>query len=99
MNRTPLDGEAIAAALESLPGWTHESDRLCKTYELGDFRRAVAFIVRLGFEAEQLNHHPELRNVYGRVTVALTTHDAGNRVTAFDVALARAAERVSGTGA
>ena len=96
MDRSPLDDGAISAALESLPGWTYGAGRLEKTFNLGDFRRAMAFIVRLGFEAEELNHHPELRNVYGRVSLSLTTHDAGNRVTGFDIAFAHAAERVAG---
>ncbi|MDQ7039338.1 MAG: 4a-hydroxytetrahydrobiopterin dehydratase [Rhodothermus sp.] len=91
----PLSREAITAALAELKGWTYADDRLQKTYTFGSFREAVSFIVRIAFEAEQLNHHPELHNVYNRVTVALTTHAAGNRVTARDVELARAIERIA----
>jgi 4a-hydroxytetrahydrobiopterin dehydratase len=54
------------------------------------FRDAIAFIVRLSYEAEALAHHPELSNVYDRVEIRLRTHDAGNRVTSLDVALAKA---------
>lgn len=91
----PLSREAIEAALTDLPGWTYAEDRLQKTYTFGSFREAVSFIVRIAFEAEQLNHHPELYNVYNRVTLVLTTHAAGNRVTARDLELARAIERIA----
>ncbi len=91
----PLRREEITAALAELEGWTYANDRLQRTYTFGSFREAVSFIVRIAFEAEQLNHHPELHNVYNRVTLALTTHAAGNRVTARDVELARAIERIA----
>lgn len=91
----PLSREAIEAALTDLSGWTYAEDRLQKTYTFGSFREAVSFIVRIAFEAEQLNHHPELYNVYNRVTLVLTTHAAGNRVTARDLELARAIERIA----
>lgn len=90
--REPLTDAACAAALAALPGWTREGNRLVKTYTFAGFREAVAFIVRLAFEAEAMDHHPELTNVYNRVRVALTTHDAGDRITDRDVALAKAIE-------
>jgi 4a-hydroxytetrahydrobiopterin dehydratase len=86
----PLDDAALNEALRGLPAWSHEDDALVRTVRLGDFRQAMAFLVRVGFEAEQRNHHPELRNVYDEVTVRLTTHDAGNLVTRLDVELAKA---------
>ena len=89
MKRKALDQDSIDLALRSLPGWEHKDDRLVKTFVLGDFCEAVAFIVRIGFCAESLNHHPELYNVYNRVRVELTTHDAGNKVTTMDIVLAR----------
>ncbi len=82
----------IAEALSTLPGWRHEGDALKKTFELGSFRNAMGFLVRIGFEAEERNHHPEIFNVYGKVEITLRTHDAGNRVTALDLSLARAIE-------
>ena len=91
----PLTRDQIEAALGELPGWTYEDDRLQKAYTLGNFREAVSFIVRLAFHAEELDHHPELTNVYNRVEVRLTTHDAGDRVTDRDVRLARAIESFS----
>ncbi|MCY4672189.1 MAG: 4a-hydroxytetrahydrobiopterin dehydratase [Bacteroidetes bacterium] len=89
MKRKPLDQDSIDKALRSLSGWECKDDRLAKTFVLGDFREAVAFIVRIGFCAESLNHHPELYNVYNRVRVELTTHDAGNKITTMDVVLAQ----------
>ena len=53
----------------------------------------MSFIVRMAFYAEQHNHHPDLRNVYNRIELRLTTHDAGNRITERDVKLAKAIER------
>lgn len=88
----PLGTKQIAVALTGLDGWTHEDDKLKKTFTLKDFRAAVSFIVRLAFFAEEQNHHPELFNVYNRVEVALTTHDAGDKVTEKDIKLARAIE-------
>lgn len=94
--RDPLDEKALAAALDSLPGWSlrrdPEGEGLTKTFELGSFRAAMAFLLRIGFEAEARDHHPEITNVYGRVGITLRTHDAGNRVTALDAELARAIE-------
>lgn len=95
MARTPLTQAEIDAALAVLPGWRHEQDRLKKTFQFQNFREAVSFIVRLAFEAEALDHHPELRNVYHTVDLALTTHDAGNKVTGMDADLARAIEKFS----
>jgi len=90
-----LTSDEIGEALSSLPGWTYEANRLKKTFALNNFREAVSFIIRMAFEAEALNHHPEIFNVYNRVRVELMTHDAGDRVTAHDVKLARAIEKFS----
>ena len=89
MATPPLPPDQIAAALQELPGWTLERDALARTFQFADFRAALAFMVRAGFEAEAMDHHPEWTNVYNRVAVRLTTHDAGNRVTAKDVNLAK----------
>ncbi|HET6569186.1 MAG TPA: 4a-hydroxytetrahydrobiopterin dehydratase [Rhodothermales bacterium] len=93
--REPLTDEQIQTALRGLPGWSHENDRLQKSFELADFQAAIAFIVHLAFSADKLDHHPELANVYNRVTISLSTHDAGNRVTEMDVKLARAIEEAA----
>lgn len=93
--REPLSNDAIREALADLPGWRHEGDALRKEFAFDDFRQALAFIVRIAFEAEQRDHHPNLSNVYNRVELALTTHDAGNRVTGKDVELAQAVEAIA----
>lgn len=94
----PLSNDAIQSALADLPGWALEDDKLSKAYKFADFREALAFIVRIGLEAETVNHHPELWNVYSCVTVMLSTHDAGNKVTQKDVDLAKAIEGIEGIG-
>lgn len=85
----PLTERDIQEALRDLTPWEVAGDRLVFTHDFGSFRDAMAFLVRVGFEAEAMNHHPEIHNVYGRVRLELTTHDAGNRVTQLDVDLAR----------
>ncbi|MEX0820842.1 MAG: 4a-hydroxytetrahydrobiopterin dehydratase [Rhodothermales bacterium] len=85
----PLNQDEIDAALKDLDGWTFDDDRLKRSFTFDDFRSAVGFIVRVAFEAEVLNHHPELHNVYNQVDIALNTHDAGGKVTAADVELAK----------
>lgn len=92
-NSEPLsEGDIRNILAEDLDGWTCEADKLEKTFELTDFRAAVSFIVRLAFYAEEMNHHPEIENVYDTVHLALTTHDAGDKVTEKDVELARKIE-------
>lgn len=93
-DRAPLADDQVRAALDALPGWTYEGNALVKTFTFGSFREAIGFIVRLAFEAEQRDHHPNLTNVYNRVEIALTTHDAGDRVTQKDVDLAQAIEQI-----
>ncbi len=94
-SRDPLSDRAIQDALAELDGWRHEDDKLKKTFELSDFRAAISFIVRMSFYAEEMNHHPELENVYNTVSIALTTHDAGGKVTQMDVDLAKKIESFS----
>ncbi|MFK7790197.1 MAG: 4a-hydroxytetrahydrobiopterin dehydratase [Phycisphaeraceae bacterium] len=92
---TPLSNDAITNALTALPGWSHADDKLSKTFKFGSFREAMGFIVRIGFEAEAADHHPELFNVYSTVEISLSTHDADGKVTQKDVDLAAAIERVN----
>jgi 4a-hydroxytetrahydrobiopterin dehydratase len=89
-------GGGVAPSLGAA-GWTWQGDALVKTFAFADFRTALAWMVRVGFEAEALNHHPEWTNVYGRVDVRLNTHDAGGKVTAKDVELARQMEAAVGS--
>jgi 4a-hydroxytetrahydrobiopterin dehydratase len=91
----PLSPEEINAALATLPGWNLTGDALAKEFKFASFREAMAFMVRVGFEAEAADHHPEWTNVYNRVAIRLNTHSAGGKVTAKDVELAQAIERVA----
>jgi 4a-hydroxytetrahydrobiopterin dehydratase len=92
--RAALSTEELRQALLSLHGWRHEDESLVRVFTHRSFRDAIAFIVRLSYEAEALAHHPELSNVYDRVEIRLRTHDAGNRVTSLDVALAKAIDAI-----
>ncbi len=92
--QTTLDRDQIERALVSLPGWELEGDALTKTFQFRSFPEAMSFMLRAGFEAEAMNHHPEWTNVYGTVTVVLSSHDAGG-VTARDVRLAEAMDRIA----
>lgn len=84
----PLDRTEIDSALAGLKGWKAEGDRLTKTFKFGDFQEAFAFMTRVAFIAEALGHHPEWTNVYNTVDIALSTHDAGDKITRRDVDLA-----------
>ena len=78
-------------------GWELSDDgkAITKTFRFRGFRDAMAWMMRAGFEAEQLNHHPEWSNVYNRVEVRLTTNDTGG-LTEKDIDLAQRMERVAG---
>jgi len=94
----PLTADEITQACTRLPGWSFERDALNKTFKFGSFREALSFMTRVGFEAEELNHHPEWTNVYNKVVVRLNTHDAGNKVTQNDVELATRMQKISWVG-
>lgn len=79
----------IAAALPDVPGWTRNGDGIERQYRFGDFTQAFGFMARVALLAEKADHHPEWSNVYNKVDIRLTTHDAGG-ISARDFALARA---------
>jgi 4a-hydroxytetrahydrobiopterin dehydratase len=89
---TLTDAE-ITTGLATLPGWAREGDEIVKTFDCGTFPAAIAFVVRIGFFAERVDHHPDLDVRWKRVRVALTTHDAGG-LTGKDLDLAREIEDV-----
>jgi 4a-hydroxytetrahydrobiopterin dehydratase len=90
----PLNSDQIKLALSGLKHWRLEDDKLLMDIKLSNFSEALSFLVKVGIEAEKLNHHPEIHNIYNKVTLKLTTHDAGNRVTEKDIVLARAIENL-----
>lgn len=94
----PLSLTEISAALSTLPGWRVDHEALAKSFTFGSFREAMSFMGRVAFEAEELNHHPEWTNVYNRVAIRLSTHDAGGKITTKDVELAARIQRISWVG-
>ena len=84
-----LSTEERAQALNDLDGWNDVQDRdaIARTFKFTDFNEAFGFMSRVALKAEQMNHHPEWFNVWNKVEITLTTHDAGG-VTQLDVELA-----------
>ena len=70
--------------------WQETDNQLKRTFEFKDFIEAFAFMTQVALIAEKMNHHPAWFNVYNRVEISLTTHDAGNTITEKDRALAQA---------
>ena len=78
----------INEELKNLPGWSVVNEKLHKEFQFESFNQAFGFMTRSAMEIEKMNHHPEWFNVYNRVTIELTTHDAGG-ITKNDVNLAK----------
>lgn len=74
--------------------WLEQNNKLVREYEFDDFKEAFAFMTKVAEVAEQMNHHPWWSNVYNKVTFELTTHDAGDKITEKDEALADAIEEI-----
>ena len=79
--------------LKELENWSFKNDGIEKNFVFKNFTEALGFIVKVGIVAEKRNHHPELFNVYNKVTIRLTTHDAKG-VTSKDFELAKAIDEV-----
>lgn len=90
-----LEKSVIETALKGLPNWELSEDGLSigRVYMFGDFNSAFGFMTRIAMMAEKMDHHPEWFNVYNKVGVTLTTHDAGG-VTQKDIDLATFCETV-----
>ena len=80
---------------ENLEGWTGGDDFITKIFKFEDFASAFGFMTQIAIIADRMDHHPEWFNVYNRVDVTLTTHDAGG-VTEKDVILATAMQKAAG---
>jgi 4a-hydroxytetrahydrobiopterin dehydratase len=83
LSQTDIDEE-----LKSLPGWSVVNEKLHKEFQFDSFNQAFGFMTRAAMEIEKMNHHPEWFNVYNKITIELTTHDAGG-ITKNDVNLAK----------
>jgi 4a-hydroxytetrahydrobiopterin dehydratase len=92
-----LTGEARAAALRGLTGWSPAAgrDAIAKSFKFADFNEAWGFMTRVALAAEKMDHHPEWFNVYNRVEIMLSTHDAGG-LSERDVRLAHAIDQLAG---
>ena len=86
--RYALSQEEIETAVASLDGWQVEDDKLIKQYKFDTFADAMGWMTRSAIIIDKMNHHPEWSNVYNRVTVMLTTHGLGNKISNLDVKLA-----------
>ena len=75
--------------------WTEEKNALVRSFRFRNFSEAFAFMTRVALLAEKMEHHPEWTNVYNKVMVKLTTHDAGNTVTEKDYTLAKLLDEVT----
>jgi 4a-hydroxytetrahydrobiopterin dehydratase len=82
-----LSDDEIQKKLGSLPEWRREGEKLVRRFQFGTFVEAFGWMSSAALVAEKLDHHPEWKNVYNKVDVELTTHDAGG-ITPFDFELA-----------
>ncbi len=90
MTDKKLTGPSRTAALASLPNWREVAgrDAIQRNLKFADFNEAWGFMARVALAAEKADHHPEWSNVYNKVEIVLSTHDAGG-LSAKDVALAK----------
>ncbi len=93
-SRQKLTDARIKEALDRMQDWTLADGKLHREYAFPDFTHAFGFMAAAATRIEALNHHPEWSNVYGKVIVDLSTHDAGG-ITAFDVELADTLEGIA----
>jgi len=90
-----LSDAEIHARLATLPGWLLAAGKLRREFRFADFSEAFGFMARAALAAEKMDHHPDWSNAWNRVTVELTTHDAGG-LTGLDFELAAAMDRLAG---
>lgn len=91
-----LEGEARVKALAGLNGWSEAADRdaIAKEFKFKDFSEAFGWMTRVALAAEKMDHHPEWFNVWNRVEVTLSTHDAGG-LTELDIRLAKKMDKLA----
>jgi len=90
-----LSAKQIDARLSTLSGWRGAKGKLHRAFTFADFSEAFAFMARAALAAEKLNHHPDWSNAWNKVTVDLSTHDAGG-ITELDFKLAAEMNRILG---
>jgi 4a-hydroxytetrahydrobiopterin dehydratase len=92
--KQPLDDAALAAARSELDGWEGDTSGITRTVSMPTFPAAIAVVDRVALAAEELNHHPDIDIRWRTLTMRLATHDAGGRVTAMDIELARRIDEI-----
>jgi len=92
-DRQKMTGKEIEQRLLALSGWSVANGKLHKEFRFTDFAHAFAFMTGGALIAERMNHHPEWSNIYNKVIVDLTTHDAGG-ITGFDMEFAARLEQL-----
>ncbi|MEV4428565.1 4a-hydroxytetrahydrobiopterin dehydratase [Streptomyces sp. R-07] len=95
MPTQPLSQKEIEDRLRELPGWSVDTDRLTRTYRLGDHFAATALVVHVAQIQQELDHHSDLTLGYNTVALAVNTHSAGGAVTEKDFELADRVERIA----
>lgn len=94
MSLTKLSDDEIASRLEGLAEWSQPGEEIQRTYRFKDFVAAMAFVAAVAEHAEKVAHHPDILIRYSRVTLSLSTHDAGG-ITDKDFDFARAADALA----
>lgn len=95
MPTQPLSQKEIEDRLRELPGWSVDSDRLHRTYRLGDHFAATALVVHVARIQQELDHHSDLTLGYNTVNLSVNTHSAGGTVTEKDFELAERVEAIA----
>lgn len=92
--RKALSPEEVTERLADLNDWGAADGKLVRKFKFANFVEAFGFMTKVAILAERLDHHPEWSNVYNRVEISLTTHDANNSITALDFELAKQIDAV-----
>jgi 4a-hydroxytetrahydrobiopterin dehydratase len=95
MSQGKLSKRKIAAGLSELNGWAIAKGKLHRMFEFKDFRQAFGFMKRVALAADRMDHHPDWRNAYNKVTIDLSTHSAGG-LTKSDLELAGKIQKIYG---
>ena len=90
-----MNKDQVEQELKELEGWDFSDDAIHTAFEFKDFKDTISVIMRIAFEAEAMNHHPEMHNVYNNLEITLSTHDEGG-VTKKDIELAKRIEYIVG---
>jgi 4a-hydroxytetrahydrobiopterin dehydratase len=95
--RILLTPNQVTAAVAELEGWVVDDGHLKKTFVCRNFSEAIAFIVAFSYACERIDHHPEIRNIYHRVAISITSYDAGAKISTHDIELAKQIDAVAGS--